>query len=74
MSETEDRFQNLLVIGVIGMLFFQVAVNIGMNIGIVPVTGITLPLLSYGGSSLITTLISLSFVASVAKFSHGHKF
>lgn len=64
-----DRFGGLLVFGVLGMLFFQIVVNIGMNIGIIPVTGITLPLLSYGGSSLLSTLISLSFVASVARFS-----
>lgn len=69
ISNTGDRFGSLLIFGVLGMLFFQIVVNIGMNIGILPVTGITLPLLSYGGSSLITTLISLSFVASVARYS-----
>lgn len=74
MLEIEDRFKSLMIIGVVGMLFFQIFVNIGMNIGLVPVTGITLPLLSYGGNSLITTLISLSFIASAAKFSHKHIF
>lgn len=69
MLEIKNRFSNLIIIGVLGMLFFQVIVNIGMNTGVVPVTGITLPLLSYGGSSLISTLISLSFIASAAKFS-----
>lgn len=72
MSNTRNRFQNLIIIGVIGMLFFQVSVNIGMNVGIVPVTGITLPLLSYGGSSLLATLISLSFLASASKFSQKY--
>lgn len=68
ISYVESRFSSLLVLGVVGMLFFQIIVNIGMNLGIIPVTGITLPLLSYGGSSLITTLISLGFIASVARF------
>lgn len=64
-----NRFGNLLIFGVLGMLFFQVVVNVGMNIGIMPITGITLPLLSYGGSSLISTLIALGFIASVSRFS-----
>jgi cell division protein FtsW (lipid II flippase) len=46
-----DRFGELIVLGVFGMMFFQITVNIGMNIGVLPITGITLPLLSYGGSS-----------------------
>ena len=49
------------------MLVFQVFVNIGMNIGLLPITGITLPLISYGGSSLITTFLSLGLVASCAR-------
>jgi len=64
-----DRFGGLVVLGVLGMLFFQIVVNIGMNIGIVPITGITLPLLSLGGSSLIITLASLGLVVSVARWS-----
>lgn len=59
---------SLLILGVLGMMFFQIMVNIGMNIGLVPVTGITLPLLSYGGSSLVATLISLSFIPAAARF------
>ncbi|MDO8571019.1 MAG: rod shape-determining protein RodA [Candidatus Daviesbacteria bacterium] len=74
VSIIRNRFQSLIIIGVIGMFFFQVIVNIGMNIGIVPVTGITLPLLSYGGSSLISTLIALSFIASASRFSAKQKF
>lgn len=69
ISQARDRFGSLLVLGVLGMLFFQMVVNIGMNIGSLPVTGITLPMLSYGGSSLISTLVLLSFVASVSRFS-----
>lgn len=67
INGTTSHFDNLVVIGVLGMLFFQIVVNIGMNIGLLPITGITLPLLSYGGSSLLATLICLGFVSSVAK-------
>lgn len=68
LSRVTDRFGELLVTGVCAMLFFQMFVNIGMNIGILPITGITLPLLSYGGSSVITTLICLGLIASVNKY------
>lgn len=62
-----DYFGALISLGVAITIFFQTLVNIGMNIGVLPITGITLPLVSYGGSSLISTLISLGLVASVAK-------
>lgn len=65
--ESFDRFGFLIACGVSAMLCFQVLINVGMNIGLVPITGITLPLISYGGSSLIATLFSLGFVSSVAK-------
>ncbi len=63
-----DGFGFLIVFGVVSMLFFQIIVNVGMNIGVFPITGITLPLISYGGSSLIATFISLGLVASVIRF------
>lgn len=66
-SQVEDKFNFLAVIGVFSMMLFQIVVNIGMNIGILPITGITLPLISYGGSSEIVTLICMGFVSSVAK-------
>jgi rod shape determining protein RodA len=68
LSKVEDKFGELIIIGVSSMLFFQIAVNIGMNVGLVPITGITLPFLSYGGSSIITTLAALGFVNSVKKY------
>lgn len=67
-QNTDDVLSILVIIGVVSMLLFQTFVNIGMNIGILPITGITLPLVSYGGSSLIATLISLGMVASVTRF------
>lgn len=57
-----DYYASLFIFGVSAMLFSHVAVNIGMNIGIVPVTGISLPFLSYGGSFLITVLILIGVV------------
>lgn len=66
-SKAQDLFGFLIVFGVVTMLIFQTFVNIGMNVGLVPITGITLPLISYGGSSLVATLISLGLISSVAR-------
>jgi len=54
--------------GVVAMLAFQVIVNIGMNLGLMPVTGITLPLMSYGGSSVLGTFLALGILQSI----HAH--
>jgi len=54
-------------VGIFSLLFSQIFINIGMNIGLVPITGITLPLLSYGGSSIISTMISLGIIESLVK-------
>lgn len=67
LNKTSDHFMELLIVGVMGMLFFQIIINIGMNTGLLPITGITLPLLSYGGSSLITVFISLGLIATSSK-------
>lgn len=64
-ANAPDNFGFLLVIGIMLMFFVQVWENIGMNIGIMPVTGIPLPLLSYGGSSLIVTLSSIGILSSI---------
>lgn len=63
---SKDNFGSLLTIGVVAMLLFQMFVNIGMNIGLAPVTGIPLPLLSYGRSALLSNFIALGLVQSVA--------
>jgi rod shape determining protein RodA len=62
---SRDNFGRYLSLGIFFMLFFQILVNIGMNIGLMPVTGIPLPLLSYGGTSLITVFLSLGLLQSV---------
>ena len=61
-----DNFGSLLAIGVLSMLIFQVFVNIGMNIGLAPVTGIPLPFLSYGNASLLSNFLGLGLVEAVA--------
>jgi rod shape determining protein RodA len=65
-SMARDTFGQLIACGVATMIFFQVFVNIGVNVGLLPVTGLTLPLVSYGGSSLWTTLLGIGLVESVA--------
>lgn len=69
LNSSRDRFGELICVGVLSMISIQIFINIGMNIGMLPITGITLPLLSYGGSSLVSVLLSLGLVASVAKYS-----
>ncbi len=62
---SKDLFGSLIAAGVAGMLMFQVFVNVGMTIGIMPITGVTLPLMSYGGSSVITTLLAVGLLQSI---------
>jgi len=66
-QNSADNFGFLICIGVFSLIAFQSFINISMNLGLVPITGITLPLVSYGGSSLIATMISLGLVESVAR-------
>jgi rod shape determining protein RodA len=61
-----DRFGELMAGGVFVMVLVQVVENVGMNIGLLPIAGIPLPLISYGGSATITTLAALGLVQSVA--------
>ncbi len=63
--QTRDRFGAILALGVVATVFWQVTINIGMAAGILPVVGITLPLVSYGGSSLIVMMAELGLLISV---------
>lgn len=65
-SQARDRFGATLCVGVGAMLFWHVFVNIAMVTGLAPVVGVTLPLVSYGGSSVLTTFIGLGLVSSVS--------
>jgi len=60
-----NNFSRLYVVGVAIMIFVQMFINIGMNMALLPVTGLTLPLVSYGGSSLVSTFLALGIVQSV---------
>lgn len=61
----QDQFGRLLTMGVAALIFFQTFINVGMNLSIVPVTGMTLPFLSYGGSSLISMMVAIGLAQSV---------
>jgi rod shape determining protein RodA len=65
LTMAKDLFGSLVAAGVAAMLMFQVFVNVGMTIGIMPITGVTLPLMSYGGSSVITTLLAVGLLQSI---------
>lgn len=60
-----DSFGRLIAVGVAATIAFQAVVNIGMNLGLSPVTGVPLPLISYGRSSLVALLIGIGLVESV---------
>jgi rod shape determining protein RodA len=65
LTMAKDLFGSLVAGGVVAMIMFQVFVNVGMTIGIMPITGITLPLMSYGGSSIIATLLAVGLLQSI---------
>ena len=71
-GQARDRLGKLLAVGVVTLLFSHVFVNIGMNIRIVPVTGIPLPLLSYGGSSVLSSLIAMGMLQNVYLYRKGY--
>jgi rod shape determining protein RodA len=61
----KNLFGTLIAGGILAMLMFQVFVNVGMTIGIMPITGVPLPLLSYGGSSVVVTFIAVGLLQSI---------
>ncbi|MDI3280434.1 MAG: rod shape-determining protein RodA [Bacillota bacterium] len=60
-----DEYGQLVAAGVVSMLLFHVLINVGMTLGIMPVTGIPLPLISYGGSSLIANLVGIGLLLNI---------
>ncbi|MBQ7849224.1 MAG: FtsW/RodA/SpoVE family cell cycle protein [Clostridia bacterium] len=64
---THDKYGMLVIVGVMGMLLFHVFENIGMTLGLMPITGIPLPFLSYGGSNMTTNMGGLGLVLNVTK-------
>ncbi len=63
---TKEPFGRLLVVGIIALVATQVTINTAMTVGLMPITGITLPLMSYGGSSLLSTFAAFGLVVNVA--------
>lgn len=64
-KKAKDRFGSLICIGLVSYFLFAITQNIGMTIGLIPITGITLPFVSYGGSSLLTTTMAVALVLNI---------
>jgi rod shape determining protein RodA len=65
LTMAKNLYGALVAGGIVAMLMFQVFVNVGMNVGIMPITGIPLPLFSYGGSSVLTTFLAVGLLQSI---------
>lgn len=65
-STAREKYGAILVVGIVGYIFWHMCVNVGMVIGLLPIVGVPLPLLSYGGSSMLTTMLALGIISSVA--------
>ena len=65
LTLSKNFYGTLIVGGISAMLLFQIFVNVGMNLGMMPVTGITLPLMSYGGSSVLVTFMAIGLLQSI---------
>ena len=66
-SSTTDPFGRLLAVGVCALIFAQMAINIGMTIGLMPITGMTLPFVSMGGSSLVANYLAIGLLIDIAR-------
>lgn len=76
LTMAKNLFGTLIAAGILAMLMYQLLVNVGMTIGIMPITGVTLPLMSYGGASYLTTFIALGLLQSIhiqARIAQGSK-
>lgn len=62
----KDPFGRLVAVGIVAAMFAQMVINTGMNIGLLPITGMTLPFVSYGGSSMVTTWLMVGLLMSIA--------
>lgn len=64
-DKAQDQFGRLVAVGVAALIFFQMFVSVGMNLNLLPVTGLTLPFVSYGGSSLVSMMVAVGLAQSV---------
>ena len=71
-SVTNSRFYSLIAVGLGSMLAFHVFVNVGMTIGVMPVTGLPLPFLSSGGSSLLANLLAIGLLMHIFAYRHEY--
>jgi rod shape determining protein RodA len=69
-AQAKDRFGAVLAVGVSALIFWHTAINIGMVSGLIPVVGVTLPLVSYGGSSVLTTMMGIGLLMNVSMRRH----
>jgi len=65
LTMAKNLYGALIAGGIASMLMFQIFVNVGMTIGIMPITGVPLPLMSYGGSSVIVTFLAVGLLQSI---------
>lgn len=70
--ESKDRFGSLLASGIVALLFYHMAINIGIVIGLMPVTGIPLSFMSYGGSHLIMSMTAIGIILSIKSRKHAN--
>jgi rod shape determining protein RodA len=73
-SQARDHFGRLIALGIFAMLFCHVLINIGMNMSLVPVTGLPLPFISAGGSFMITVLAAIGLLQSIALRRRKHTY
>jgi len=64
-QQAPDMPGTFIVMGIVAVMLFQIVVNVGMVVGLMPVTGIPLPLMSYGGSSIMFSFLSLGIVMNI---------
>lgn len=71
-SEARDRFGAVAAVGVGALIFWQTIINLGMVVGLLPVVGVTLPLVSYGGSSVLTVMMGIGLLMNISmrRFAH----
>ena len=68
-NNAKDLFGSFLVLGIISMIGIQIIINLGVVVGLFPVTGVTLPLMSYGGTSLTIVMTCIGILINIEQFS-----
>jgi cell division protein FtsW (lipid II flippase) len=66
-AHNTDPFGKLLAVGIVAMFVVEVIINVSMTVGLMPITGLTLPLVSYGGSSLLVSMASMGLLNNIGR-------